>query len=96
MSSSRTRNLIRSRNFNINNCNSLKRLTAIAYTLCQAQFIMKEQQKKEVAEQIKSLADDIAKSTSKVGDTNETYDKRKKQAEIMLFGLCEMYRIAHS
>ena len=40
MSSSRTLNLIRSRNFIINNCNSLKRLTAIAYTLCQAQFIM--------------------------------------------------------
>lgn len=57
---------------------------------------MKEQQKKEVDEQIKSIANDIAKSTSKVGDTNETYDRRKKQAEIMLFGLCEMYRIAHS
>jgi len=26
--------LIRSRKFNINNCNSLKRLTTIAYTLC--------------------------------------------------------------
>ena len=25
---------------NINNCNSLKRLTAIAYTLCKAQLIM--------------------------------------------------------
>lgn len=57
---------------------------------------MKEQQKKEVTEQIKSIADDIAKSKSKVGDTNETYDKRKKQAEVMLFSLCEMYRIAHS
>ena len=34
MSSSRTQNLIRSRNLNINNCNSLKHLTAIAYTLC--------------------------------------------------------------
>ena len=34
MSSSRTQNLIRIRNLNINNCNSLKRLTAIAYTLC--------------------------------------------------------------
>ena len=42
MSSSRTRNLIRSRKFNINNCNSLKCLTAIAYTLCQATFIMKD------------------------------------------------------
>ena len=40
MSSSRTQNLIRSRNLNINNCNSFKRLTAIAYTLCQAQLIM--------------------------------------------------------
>ncbi len=40
MSSSRTQNLIRSRKLNINNCNSLKRLTAIAYTLCQAQLIM--------------------------------------------------------
>ncbi len=40
MSSSRTQNLIRSTKFNINNCNSLKRLTAIAYTLCQAQLIM--------------------------------------------------------
>ena len=57
---------------------------------------MKEQQKKEVKEQIESIANDIAKSTSKVGDTNETYDKRKKQAEAMLFGLCEMYRIAYS
>lgn len=27
-------NLIRSRKNNINNCNSLKRLTTIAYTLC--------------------------------------------------------------
>jgi len=34
MSSSRTHNLIRSINLIINNCNSLKRLTAIAYTLC--------------------------------------------------------------
>ena len=68
----------------------------MCYILCQAQFIMKEQQKKEVSEQIKSIANDIAKSTSKVGDTNETYDKRKKQAEVMLFGLCEMYKIAHS
>ena len=41
MSSSRTQNLIRSRKLNINNCNSLKRLTAIAYTLCQAQLIMR-------------------------------------------------------
>ena len=40
MSSSRTQNLIRSRKFNINNSNSLKRLTAIAYTLCQATLIM--------------------------------------------------------
>ena len=40
MSSSRTQNLIRSIKFNINNCNSLKRLTAIAYTLCQATLIM--------------------------------------------------------
>lgn len=58
--------------------------------------IEKEQQKKEVAEQIKSIASDIAKSTSNVGDTNETYEIRKKQAEIMLFGLCKMYSIAHS
>jgi NADH/NAD ratio-sensing transcriptional regulator Rex len=41
VSSSRTLNLIKSRNLNINNCNSLKRLTAIAYTLCQATFIMR-------------------------------------------------------
>ena len=45
MSSSRTQNLNRSRNLNINNCNSLKRLTAIAYTLCQAQLIMKKVEK---------------------------------------------------
>jgi len=57
---------------------------------------MKEKQKKEVTEQIKSIANDIAKSTSKVGDTNETYDTRKKQVEVMLLTLCEMYRIAHS
>ena len=57
---------------------------------------MKEQQKREVKKQIESIANDIAKSTSKVGDTNETYDKRKKQSEAMLFGLCEMYMIAHS
>jgi hypothetical protein len=57
---------------------------------------MKEEQKKEVDEKIKSIADDIAKSTSKVGDTNETYDKRKKQSEVMLFSLCEMYKIAYS
>ena len=42
MSSSRTLNLIRSRNLIINNCNSLKRLTAIAYTLCQVQLLMSE------------------------------------------------------
>ena len=40
ISSSQTQNFIISIKFNINNCNSLKRLTAIAYTLCQAQFIM--------------------------------------------------------
>ena len=40
MSSSRTLTLIRSRKFNINNCNSLKNLTAIAYTHCQVQLIM--------------------------------------------------------
>jgi hypothetical protein len=57
---------------------------------------MKEQQKKEVKKQIESIANDIAKSTSKVGDTNKTYNNRKIQAEVMLFGLCEMYRIAHS
>jgi hypothetical protein len=34
MSSSRTQKLIKSTELNINNCNSLKRLTAIAYTLC--------------------------------------------------------------
>jgi hypothetical protein len=33
MSSSRTLNFIRSKKININNRNSLKRLTAIAYTL---------------------------------------------------------------
>ncbi len=42
MSSSRTQNTIRNRKLIINNRNSLKRLTAIAYTLCQAQFIMKK------------------------------------------------------
>lgn len=57
---------------------------------------MKEQQKKEVSEKIESIANDIAESTSNVGDTNETYDKRKKQAEFMLFNLCEMYKIAYS
>jgi hypothetical protein len=56
----------------------------------------KEEQQKEVNEKIKSIADDIANSTSKVGDTNETYDKRKKQAEEMLFNLCEMYKMANS
>ena len=30
--------------FNINNCNSLERLTAIAYTLCQATFTMTKKQ----------------------------------------------------
>lgn len=57
---------------------------------------MKEQQKKEVSEKIESIANDIAESTSNVGDTNETYDKRKKQAEFMLFNLCEMYKMAYS
>ena len=56
----------------------------------------KKEQKKEADEIVKSIADDIAKSTSKVGDTNETYEKRKEQAGEMLFNLCEMYRIAHS
>lgn len=55
-----------------------------------------EQPKKEVEEVIESIANNIAKSTSKVGDTNETYDRRKKQAKEMLFNLCEMYKIAHS
>ena len=40
ISSSRTQDLIRSKNLNINNCNSLKRLTAIAYTLCQATYLL--------------------------------------------------------
>jgi len=56
----------------------------------------KEQEKKVVEEQLKSIANDIAKLTSEVGDTNDTYDKRKKQAEEMLFNLCEMYKMAHS
>ena len=34
MSSVRTLNLIRSTKLNINNCNNLKSLTVIAYTLC--------------------------------------------------------------
>ena len=44
MSSSQTQNLIKITKFNISNCNSLKRLTAIAYTLCQAAFIMTKKQ----------------------------------------------------
>jgi hypothetical protein len=57
---------------------------------------VKKEQTKEVDDKIKSIADDITNSTSKVGDTNETYDKRKKQAEEMLFNLCEMYKMANS
>lgn len=57
---------------------------------------MENSQKIEVIMRIESIADDIAKSTSKVGDTNDTYDTRKKQAKLMLIGLCEMYKIAHS
>jgi hypothetical protein len=57
---------------------------------------MKETQKNEVAEQIRSVADDISKSTSKIGDTNETKDERRKQAEIMLLNLCKMYQLAYS
>jgi len=56
----------------------------------------KEQEEKAAKEKIESIANDIAKSTSKVGDTNYTYNKRKKQAEEMLFALCEMYKMAHS
>ena len=41
MSTSQTQNLIRSTKLNIKNCNSLKYLTAIAYTLCQATFFMR-------------------------------------------------------
>lgn len=45
--------------FNINNCNSLKRLTAIAYTLCQVQFFMKLQEVKERITKIENCkADD--------------------------------------
>ena len=40
MSSSRTQDFIRIRKFYINNCNSLKRLTDIAYTHRWAQLIM--------------------------------------------------------
>lgn len=40
MSSSRTLNFNRRKKFNINHCDSLKYLTAIAYTLCQATFTM--------------------------------------------------------
>ena len=50
MSSSLTQNLIRMTKFNINNCNSLKRLTAIAYTLCQAQLIMNKALLKRIEE----------------------------------------------
>ena len=60
MGSSRTQNLIRSRKLNINNCNSLKRLTAIAYTLCQAQLFMKFE---------------IVKSNKKVELVKELIDK---------------------
>ena len=78
MSSSRTINLIRSTNININNCNSLKRLTAIAYTLCQAQLFMKF----EIVKTNKKV-DLVEKLIDKLDDLYDdlTYDSDEKETE---------------
>ena len=77
MSSSRTHNLIRSKNLIINNCNSLKRLTAIAYTLCQAQLFMKfeivkSNKKVELAKELIDKLDDLYDDLTYDNDEKET------------------------
>ena len=85
MSSSRTLDFIRSRNLNINNCNSLKRLTAIAYTLCQATFIM-EKVKKYIESRLTELNEEL-----KVYWMSEGYYENRKakieELELMLRSL---------
>ena len=79
MSSSRTQNLIRSRNLNINNCNSLKSLTAIAYTLCQAQLFM------GITSYIGAIASAVSRNknkqvnTKQVGTTHTIHTCTKEQ-----------------
>ena len=77
MSSSRTQNIIRSRNLNIKNCNSLKCLTAIAYTLCQAQLFMifeivKSNKKVELAKELIDKLDDLYDDLTYDNDEKET------------------------
>ena len=77
MSSSRTQNLIRMIKFNINNCNSLKRLTAIVYTLCQAQLFMKfeivkSNKKVELAKELIDKLDDLYDDLTYDNDEKET------------------------
>ena len=77
MSSSRTQNIIRSRNLNIKNCNSLKYLTAIAYTLCQAQLFMKfeivkSNKKVELVKELIDKLDDLYDDITYGNDEKET------------------------
>ena len=78
MSSSRIQNLISITKFNINNCNSLKRLTAIAYTLCQAQLFMKF----EIVKTNKKV-DLVEKLIDELDDLYDdlTYDNDEKETE---------------
>ena len=83
MSSSRTQNIIRSRNLNINNCNSLKYLTAIAYTLCQVQLFMifeivKSNKKVELAKELIEKLDDLYDDLTYDNDEKETESIKAK------------------
>ena len=77
MSSSRTQNIIRSRKLNIKNCNSLKYLTTIAYTLCQAQLFMifeivRSNKKVELAKELIDKLDDLYDDLTYDNDEKET------------------------
>ena len=86
MSSSHAQNLIRSRNLNINNCNSLKRLTAIAYTLCQATFIMEKVIRHRLNDKSISDLKAILEICKEKGKTDMKWKERSEWVEEILVG----------
>ncbi len=98
MSSSRTLNFIRSRNLIINNSNSLKSLTAIAYTLCQVLLkLMKNLTVKELIEQLKKFDENKEVQISAVGfSSKDSWDAPLTLEELTVDEFKEIVRINFS
>ncbi len=45
--------------------------------------------------EVKEFADSISKSQLKIGDTNQSQNKKSKQLELYILNLCKMYKITH-